>query len=335
MKRACAFSFVLSYAALLPAQNLVPNGNFEEYSECPDYLVQVERCVGWDRAAYTPDYFNACDTQAVVGNSSWVGVPYNFVGYQSASNGNGYMGMITYLDSSYAPDPELLHEHIGAYLTEPLIPGATVYLSFRASATYGNGFNDRPKYVSSRLGVRFRNGPMDLFNPEVTDNSAALSLEDVLLDSSGWVLVRGSYVPDSAYDYIVVGNFFDRFHCQPVLVNPDGNTGVAYAYVDDLCVSYDSTAYLNTGFDEPNVRFGLPVYPNPCSTDCRVIVSGLFKSEGHVTLYGADGRDVLRRHLISGMADVYLSTKDLQNGVYWIRLESDEHHLTTCIIVQH
>lgn len=43
------------------AQNLVPNGDFEDYTQCPDYVSQIDRAVGWFRPTEgTSDYLHAC-----------------------------------------------------------------------------------------------------------------------------------------------------------------------------------------------------------------------------------------------------------------------------------
>lgn len=335
MKCTCVLAFAISGSVAVTGQNLVPNGNFEEYTECPDYVVQVDRCVGWDRAAWSPDYFNACDTTIVAGVSNWVGVPENFVGFQPAYSGNGYMGMITYLDSTFLPDPEILREHIGTYLSEPLIPGTPVYISFRASATFGNGFNDRPKYVCSGLGIRFRHGPLDLFNPQASDNEAAVFMDEVLMDSLGWVLVRGSYVPDSAYDYLVIGNFFDRYHCEPTLVNEQANEGVAYSYVDDVCVSYDSSAYLTTDVHSGLEVAELHIAPNPCGSECRVHVNGQAPGRFRLGVFNPDGNAVPQSLLSAGEKDWLLNVRNLADGVYVIRIQSDVGISSALLIVQH
>ena len=68
------------------AQNLVPNGDFEGYSGCPDNASQFDSTLFWfSPTAATPDYFNQCAT-------SNVGVPYNDFGYQPAHSGGGYAG---------------------------------------------------------------------------------------------------------------------------------------------------------------------------------------------------------------------------------------------------
>ncbi len=70
-------------------QNLVPNGDFEYYSQCPTGASQITRCNGWSEYCYTPDFFNSCAVPFL----SQVYVPLNFFGAQLAASGNGYSGI--------------------------------------------------------------------------------------------------------------------------------------------------------------------------------------------------------------------------------------------------
>src|SRR5688572_7787006 len=92
--------FIFFIAALIilsqqmPAQNLVPNGSFEEYSVCPGSYSRHPaefRVASW-RTLNTgsPDYFNTCsDGEAAV--------PYNWAGVSDPFDGHGYAGIYTWM----------------------------------------------------------------------------------------------------------------------------------------------------------------------------------------------------------------------------------------------
>ena len=63
---------------ILMGQNLVPNGDFENYSICPDHQGQIDRAFPWLRIGCTPDYLNSCDT------TNHAGVPFNDLGFRYA-----------------------------------------------------------------------------------------------------------------------------------------------------------------------------------------------------------------------------------------------------------
>ncbi|HQW88128.1 MAG TPA: hypothetical protein PLH93_13105, partial [Flavobacteriales bacterium] len=61
MRRPLLLPWMLFGTMPLGAQDHVANGDMELYILCPDYVSQIERCMGWNRpTAGTSDYFNAC-----------------------------------------------------------------------------------------------------------------------------------------------------------------------------------------------------------------------------------------------------------------------------------
>ena len=84
---------LLVAASAMQAQNLVPNGDLEQYTQCPDYVSQIDRAIGWSRPTEgTSDYLNAC-----LGVPFSESVPDNEFGYQSAHSGNGCAGFFCFL----------------------------------------------------------------------------------------------------------------------------------------------------------------------------------------------------------------------------------------------
>ena len=83
------------------AQNLVPNGSFENFTQCPQNSNLIYFATGWFQPNKYPgglsvnqssesDYYNVCDT------SLNVSVPKNWMGYQYAKTGNAFVGITTY-----------------------------------------------------------------------------------------------------------------------------------------------------------------------------------------------------------------------------------------------
>ena len=102
---------------LLHAQNLVPNGGFEQYSGCPNAENEIDSAKYWINPASglnggTPDYYNSCAT------SPNEPVPNNAFGYQPAHGGNAYCGIFLF----QTPYPDI-REYIETNLTSPLIAG--------------------------------------------------------------------------------------------------------------------------------------------------------------------------------------------------------------------
>ena len=80
------------------AQNLVPNGDFEKYNNCPKNLAEIDfspsflsfpTVQGWVCPTFgTSDYYNACAA------GTMAGVPLNVAGYRTAHSGSAYAGMV-------------------------------------------------------------------------------------------------------------------------------------------------------------------------------------------------------------------------------------------------
>lgn len=86
------FFFLLAYNCSFGPQNLILNGDFEEYWEFPDDETQIERCKHVYNPLYYPapswsstsDYFNEC-------SNSIVNVPNFAFSFQQARSGSGFV----------------------------------------------------------------------------------------------------------------------------------------------------------------------------------------------------------------------------------------------------
>lgn len=235
MKHACISLLTLvALAGACAAQNLVPNGSFEEYTQCPDFWNQMSRATGWSRYHQSPDFFNSCLVNGLPGGGL-VGIPSNVVGWQAAATGQGYAGAVTWEQPSESVSNK--REHLGAQLVMPLQIGVPVWISFRVSVA-ADGSQERPRWSASGVGLRFTTAPYLQDWPAVVPNQAALFMVTIPTDTTIWYEVSGFYVPDSAYQYVVLGNFFDDLNTSVLLVDPSGNVNRAYIFYDDVCVSY-------------------------------------------------------------------------------------------------
>lgn len=208
----------------LSAQNLVLNPSFENYILCPSSLHQIDRVVGWDAVFGTPDYFNACDDDSV-------SVPLNSSGYQWPSHGLGYVGMGFY--------GELARECVQGRLSSALEPGLPVYVSMRVSpGCFGIPDWTSPALMASHIGLRFSTQPLNVqANYEtLLFNTAVIHQPSVLSDTADWVLLSAEFLPDSAYAFLQIGNFYADSLCDWVEADPLGLWG-AYAFIDEVCVS--------------------------------------------------------------------------------------------------
>ncbi len=310
MKMTITFTTALT-TGFLAGQNLVPNGSFEEYTECPSNFSQIERATGWMPFRVTPDYYNACSTP------DSAGVPLNILGYQAAATGAAYAGMWCYFDKY----PTNGREYMGIQLSQPLVPGTEYNLSFRTVfASSGSPDGYLPQYNCSGIGLRFVLAPFFEGGGWPVPNNAAIYLDHLVTDTVSWTTVAGTYVPDSAYAYLVVGNFFDD---QTILVNqfdPSGNFDGAYFYVDDVCVTEGTSGCDFTGIRDVDVE-PISLSPNPCEGDFRI--NGFYARAYNDRLMLRDmvGRECMSLALPPDGEPVHLPAH-LASGTYLVSLET-------------
>lgn len=311
------------HALAVQGQNLVPNGSFEEYSVCPTNFSQIGYATGWTPFRVTPDYYNACSP-----NDS-AGVPLNILGYQAAATGFAYAGIWCYFEST----PPNGREFMGIALTQPLVPGIPLHLSFQtvfASSAPPDFY--QPKFNCTGIGLRFTMEPFTQSLGAPVPNEAAAHLGQLITDSVGWTLVEGTYVPDSAYQYVVVGNFYDDASIVVDEFDPDGNIDGAYFYVDDVCVTQNPGSCGFTGVGERALQ-RLYAWPNPFCHDFRVwgLPAALYPVQ--ITLRDISGR-VLWSELLSSAEQSIVPTVELGTGIYQATIAS-EHQKFAPILLLH
>jgi hypothetical protein len=199
------------------AQNILSNGNFEDYSSCPTTYAQTTRCVGW--RAYTngtPDYFNACaNVPAAVPNAAY--------GYQPAASGNAYMGFISNSTKEYI-----------ATTISPLQIGSTYEISMSVSLANSSSM------ALNDLGMLFyKSGPFSVATNGVVSSSPQVwfTSQGPIIDTQNWVRVTQIFTADSAYDNIVIGGFKNWSTITPsdtMRIMPIGV--ISYYYVDSVVI---------------------------------------------------------------------------------------------------
>jgi hypothetical protein len=308
---------------IVNGQNLVPNGSFEEYEDCPNALNQIDRALGWSRYRGSPDYFNMCADGGIMG------VPLNIVGYQYPASGSAYAGLITW--NSNFPNGR---EHVGAQLAEPLLQNTPVYISFKVSpATDGSVPIQSVHWTASGAGLRFVMSPYLQNDAAPLPNSAALYLSFAPNDTAIWYNVSGIYVPDSAYEYLVLGNFFVDDLVVSEVLNPSGTYPSAYVYYDDVCVSYNiqdcdiETGLLMNYVDETSV------FPNPFADQFTLKFT---RSIAHVIDYelvDPQGRPVMNGAIPNGRSAIDVNTTSLKAGTYTLRLTTSMGVLPPVVLI--
>ncbi len=283
------------------AQNLVPNPSFEDYTNCPTATDQLGLAVGWTSYRASPDYFNTCANLPV-------GIPLNAWGEQSPYHGNAYAFLGTYDGMSSISN----REYIGCKLLQPLDSGIEYYVTAfvsRADFYLANG-------ASNNLGFQFFNQSYSISNPAPINNYSHIHSYGIITDSVNWTRISGSFVADSNYEYLSIGNFYDDQHTDTLDIN---NNAAGY-YLDAICVSTDSlTCDLSSRINSV-MSDRVQIYPNPCNDILNIRMD---KPRTAMSLYDNLGRPLLRIH--APAPDTQIDVSSFPAGTYMVELISEKY----------
>jgi hypothetical protein len=326
--------FVLTvYSTVLSGQNLVLNPSFEQYTTCPSNQDQVSYSTGWGNYALTPDYFNACAAFA-----SQQSVPANFWGsYQPASTGQAYCGFYTtYHVGSYCHNCSNQRDIIGRQLSSPMVIGTRYFASIKVSLAY-NGATSSANCATNNIGIKFCVNPISYADSvyvasPLINNFAHIYETAIITDTVNWTTISGSIIADSAYDYILISNFFDSVHTDTMLINPALIFCRAYYYLDDVCVSTDSAICdFTTGINEDKIKDGIEIYPNPAIDNISIINRLLNSNEGElISIYNIHGQLILRKTLQKDKTVIDIS--NFERSIYFVRVHSADRSIVKKII---
>ena len=315
------FSSLVLITATTSAQNLVPNPSFEEHTMCPDWLRQVDHTVGWEAFRLSPDYFNGCDL------SDTMSVPVNLFGYQPSSDGQAYAGI-----SNYSSTTPSTREFLGAQLTQGLTPGMPLYVSFKVAPAAFSETSYQFRWTTDRIGLRFcmnafyqSSGPLP--------NSAAIALSNVLTDTLSWTIVSGIYFPDSAYQFVVLGNFYDDTLTTVGIIDSNGTYPYAYAYVDEVCVSYDPDE-CDLGSSTPGIDNSATIaaWPNPFADRLYIQLPRPIDVE-RIELLNATGQSCFFGGVAQQGQTLVLTDLLLPDGPYLLRVMTQTGALCPVLLV--
>lgn len=240
MKLIISISLFL-FPLFLVSQNLINNGSFEEYNECPSDYSQnfYEPYVKyWESPnAGTPDYFNVCSQKC--------GVPFNWVGTAEAFQGNAYMGIIACMQQFDAKQIAY-REYIRIKLNDTLQKGKPYYASMqvRLGLSCSICCNGLGMYITSQPlnSGRKINYP---FEPQITYRNS-----EIIASKNNWTQICGSFTANGDELYLIIGNFLSNQQMKfeqldENLIPTSQISPMAYYLIDDvkLMPINDSSAY--------------------------------------------------------------------------------------------
>ncbi len=286
-------------------QNLVPNPDFEDTIACPNGFGGIICASPWTSYLETPDYFNFCASSCTQ-PSICFGIPNNWFGSQQPYSGNGYSGLSTY---SFGVSND--REVIGVRLINPLLIEKKYYFSCYISRAAGL----QTKGATNNFGFRFSTVPFNISsgNGMPINNFSHYHDTTIVVDSIGWTRISGSFIADSAYQYLALGNFYDDANTDTIDMNPMGQPwNYAYYYVDYVCVTPDSGNCILFNSINQNINSNVfSVSPNPFN-DYIDIVSTM-NDVSELIIYDVFGRKIVSK-LIFNKESINLG--NIGSGLY-------------------
>jgi len=304
------------------SQNLVPNPSFEVYDTCPISSASTtwNGPTGWSINVNSSDYFNVCANQA-----SGVSVPYSAAGYQYASDGNGYCGFYGFVRTITTQQDA--REYVGRQLSSPLLIGQKYYVTLKVSLA------NTSNCAINKLGILFFNN--NYFSnavflqqpPPLINNFAHVYTDSLITDTLGWYIIKGSFMADSTYQYLLIGNFFDSANFDSILYT--GNKCVAYYFVDEICLSADSltcnpTLAIQEDYFENNVN----IYPNPSNDKINISLSDKNKN-ALIKIYNLFGELIYQDKVSSSM----INLSNHSAGVYIVKIQIENKIISQKLVL--
>lgn len=202
-------------------QNLVPNGDFEEKTECPSGINTFSSLKYWLPCG-SPDYYHTCCQMGCT-------IPENLVGNQMPKNGNAYSGI-----GIYRSDVSNLREYLKIKLSKKINDSCYYYFKMYFSiASYVKFFslNIGCLITNQEIDCDFNNYSIIQMSPQISNDNLSIS------DSSMSKWYELSYISKFNKDaeWLYIGNF----NCDSqtiTIANPNGNeiATFAYLYVDNV-----------------------------------------------------------------------------------------------------
>ncbi len=312
MKKLNFLAVLIFTFCLCSGQNLVTNGDFEITGIVPcDWTTSAANfnaaTSNWTSPTdATPDIHSTLVSQSCSNfhpNSTYTGCTN---GSQIPHSGNIFGGFYTYVLGV------VWREYLQAQLSSPMIPGAVYNIDLFIS------LGEKSQYATD-VGVGFSTTATTLSISSELGYTPQKHFTNAITDSINWVHLHDTIIPDQAYEYIIIGNFFNDAGTNLVSVNPGTCWDRAYYYCDDVNISMDTTVSIA----ETEKNNSVVLYPNPINERLNARVND--KNVSEITLYDVTSRKLLQQKF-SGF--ISLNTDQLLNGAYFVEIKNKKGIIT-------
>ncbi len=315
MKKIIIITILICFTTTAYTQNLVPNPYFDNDEYCPWNQCQIDFAIGWSSYGRTPDYVHICATE------EFVSVPNNAWGFQYPAVGDAYALIGVF--STMIPN---VRELIGTELIEPLEIGIDYYVTFKVNLI------SNARYAINNLGVLFSTvsysiEPEGLFVchhdsiPLPPRNYAHIYSDEIISDTANWTTISGWFTADSAYKYLIIGNFFDDDNIEMMDFNSGAGNNDSGYFVDDVYVGRDEISKYKLSLIN---KKQISVYPNPFSVSAQIKIEELnIINDFTYSLNDITGKKITNQITISKLNNniLLIERNNLPNGMYFLEIK--------------
>ncbi|CAG0954739.1 MAG: T9SS type B sorting domain-containing protein [Bacteroidetes bacterium] len=219
MYKTLLFFYGCCVAFTTTAQNLLLNGDFEEYWECPSNIEYIEKCKNIFNPIVknisTSDYFNKC---ALPNTSTY--------------KGNGCVGIILAIYPWMNYEPNGYAEYVQMKISKILITGERYYFSFYVKAS---NFSTSLTHTTDCINVKFVNDSIvyekylwQIMKPDWKNPQGNYFSDE-------WKEFKGDYIAKGGEEWVIIGFIDDSSNYK--LHTLDSNSSFinfGYIYIDSF-----------------------------------------------------------------------------------------------------
>ncbi|GIV40214.1 MAG: hypothetical protein KatS3mg033_2014 [Thermonema sp.] len=225
-------TFLFAFQTAAIAQNLVPDGSFEQHLDCPhDYGTLRLGILRYWKASpndCTPDYFHYCGKNDFSAEK-------NTCGGLPPQHGKGYAGLIIRTGEGKNQADLYYREAIQTELSETLRPNARYIVRFYVARS------EYSAYAAGNISALLTPHPVEV--SALKDYPAQVKHPE-LITSTDWVKIEDTIIARGGERYLTIGEF-ERYEHRKVLAIPTPSKYKkrfsytrAYYFIDNVSVEF-------------------------------------------------------------------------------------------------
>lgn len=243
MRKLILLIILILYTCLISGQNIVLNGNFEEFTMCPKELGAQEKpkvlknVTNPNQGSF--DFIHTCD------DSNY---PRYYWGEETPQSGEGYTGISVFINSSNYDGGEYLQLQLKDSLTRGKIYHFEMYLSLA----------DKTHIAINKLGVYFSNTFVQQNNPNTCRFKPDIISPNFYENKVGWEKYAGEYIALGGEKYLIIGNFYSFKNTNIKILDSKAqiNDNYVYYFIDNVSLTVNNNLALGIVLNNINFKSG-------------------------------------------------------------------------------